>query len=134
MAVVFDVAGSACSFLSKYLLPLAERRGAENFHFVNELDYVIGKAIRKMGPRVVLSYVDLQITGEETSFDFQRSWLLPVLRDNVQNTELAFFIDYFYPLAEKCRLRSHKCINFDDKVQVAPLVKFFWRRKYVLPL
>lgn len=118
MAVVFDVAGASCHhFLAQYLVTLAERRGADNFKpHVNELDYVVGKAVRKMGPRVVLEHVDLQITGDESSYDFQRSWLLPVLRDNVQNTDLAFFIDYFYPLAERCRLRSHKCINYDDKI------------------
>ena len=118
MAVVFEVAGASCHhFLAQYLVTLAERRGADNFKpHVNELDYVVGKAVRKMGPRVVLAQVDLQITGDESSYDFQRSWLLPVLRDNVQNTDLAFFIDYFYPLAERCRLRSHKCINYDDKI------------------
>ncbi len=114
---MFDVAGSACqSFLSQYLPALADRRAADNFTFVNELDYVIGKAVRRMGPRIVLSEIDLQITGEESNYDFPRSWLLPVLRDNVANTELSFFIDYFYPLAEKCRLRSQKCLNFDDKI------------------
>ena len=118
MAVVFEVAGASCHhFLAQYLVTLAERRGADNFKpHVNELDYVVGKAVRKMGPRVVLEQVDLQITGDESSYDFQRSWLLPVLRDNVQNTDLAFFIDRFYPLAERCRLRSHKCMNYDDKI------------------
>ena len=118
MAVVFDVAGASCHhFLAQYLVTLAERRGADNFKpHINELDYVVGKAIRKMGPRIVLEHVDLQITGEERSYDFERSWLLPVLRDNVQNTDLAFFIEDFLPLAEKCRDRSHKCMNYDDKI------------------
>jgi len=37
--------------------------------------------------------------------DFPRSWLLPVIRDNVQETELAFFTSYFLPLAVKLRQR-----------------------------
>ena len=80
MAVVFEVAGASCHhFLAQYLVTLAERRGADNFKpHVNELDYVVGKAVRRMGPRVVLEHVDLQITGDESSYDFQRSWLLPV--------------------------------------------------------
>ena len=117
MAVVFDVVGRHCNeILGQFLINLADRRNAENFAFTNELDFVIGKAIRTLGPKKVLSYVDLQITGEETSYDFPRSWLLPVLRENIQNTELSFFIEYFLPLAEKCRLKSHKCINLDDKI------------------
>ena len=40
--------------------------------------------------------------------DFPRSWLLPVLRENVINTELAFFVEEFLPLAEKMRDASNR--------------------------
>ena len=38
--------------------------------------------------------------------DFPRSWLLPVIRDNVMETELGFFTSYFLPLAARLRLRG----------------------------
>ncbi len=39
-------------------------------------------------------------------YDFPRSWLLPVLRNNIQQTELGFFTQYFLPLAAKLRTRG----------------------------
>ena len=58
MSCVLDVCGSRCSAqLGQLLLPqLAERRDSEagdTFAFKNELDYVVGKAVRRMGPRQV---------------------------------------------------------------------------------
>jgi len=43
--------------------------------------------------------------------EFPRSWLLPVIRDNVQETELAFFTAYFLPLAAKLRQRGNNNNN-----------------------
>ena len=40
------------------------------------------------------------------NFEFPRSWLLPVLRDNIRETELGFFTSYFLPLAAKLRSRA----------------------------
>ncbi|XP_059092600.1 RRP12-like protein [Tigriopus californicus] len=117
LSIVFDVAGEEFPAITGAILPeLAERRNSENFAFTNELDYVVGKAVRKLGPKMVLSFIDLQIKGDDNPRSgFPRSWLLVVMRGNIQNTELGFFIDYFYPLAEKCRLRSHRCLNQDDR-------------------
>lgn len=117
LSIIFEVAGQEFPAITGAILPeLAERRNSDNFAFTNELDYVVGKAVRKLGPKRVLSFIDLQIKGDEhPKCGFPRSWLLVVMRGNIQNTELGFFIDYFYPLAEKCRLRSHRCLNQDDR-------------------
>ena len=58
MSCVLDVCGARCSsHLGKLFLPqLAERRDADAgdaFALKNELDYVVGKAVRRMGPRKV---------------------------------------------------------------------------------
>ena len=71
-------------------------------------DFVVGKAIRTMGPDVVLTHIPLGITGNEQTYDFPRSWLLPVLRENVQKTKLAFFKTYFLPIATTCYQRMLK--------------------------
>lgn len=39
-------------------------------------------------------------------YNFPRSWMIPVIRDNVCNTELGFFASYFLPLAAKFRQRG----------------------------
>lgn len=35
--------------------------------------------------------------------EFPRSWLIPVIRDHVKNTQLAYFTSYFFPLANKLK-------------------------------
>ena len=70
---------------------------------------MVGRAIRRMGPEAVLSYVPLQITGRsDESLEFPRSWLLPIMRENIQSTQLAFFKTYFLPLAAACKARSNQ--------------------------
>ena len=78
-------------------------------------DYVVGKAVRTMGPDVVLSHIPLGITGNEQTYEFPRSWLLPVLRENVQKTKLIYFKSYFLPIATACYLRAQKAKKDDDK-------------------
>lgn len=41
--------------------------------------------------------------------EFPRSWMVPVIRDHVKNTHLAFFISYFIPLASTLKQRG-KCV------------------------
>ena len=69
LTTFFAVCGAKYSgIVGNCLKSLAELRSSANFTFTNELDYVIGKAVRTMGPEVVLSHVPLQITGKEESF------------------------------------------------------------------
>ena len=88
---------------------LSQLRASDNFDFEAELDLVVGRAVSVLGPRRVLEAVPLNITGEETDYEFRSSWLLPIFRDNIRNTELAFFVEYFLPLAAKCLARSTSC-------------------------
>ena len=69
-----------------------------------------------MGPEVVVKHIPLQITGKEESYEFPRSWLLPVLRENIQNANLAFFKTYFLPMAMACQARAAKAENENDKI------------------
>ena len=68
-----------------------------------------------MGPDVVLNHIPLGITGNEQNYEFPRSWLLPVLRENVQKTKLAFFKNYFIPIAAACYARAQKAKKEEDK-------------------
>ncbi len=115
---LFAAAGSSSGEqLCKYLPLLAERRAGDNFPFVNQLDYAVGKAIRVFGPAAVLTAIPHGITGDDgETLDFPRSWLLPVLRENVQRTQLAYFVENFLPLSEKLRDAANRCINRSNDV------------------
>lgn len=103
---VFAVWGATFSALAKVLPDrltasvsvLADLRESNNFEYSMQLDHAVGAAVRALGPKRVLEQVPLRITGVEDDPNFPRSWLLPVLRDNIKETELKFFIDYFFPL------------------------------------
>ena len=103
-------------YLSSLLKSLAGLRASPRFPYEAEVDYAIGKAVRISGPRFLLKCVPLSITGQEESYEFTNSWLLPILRENISHTELCFFIEYFLPLAQKCHARVPKCQQEQDRV------------------
>ncbi|XP_068114238.1 RRP12-like protein [Hyperolius riggenbachi] len=103
----FEVAGKFCHpFMKKCLQTLADLRISPHFPHTAELDRTVGAAVSSMGPEVVLQAVPLQIDGTEETCDFPRSWLVPVIRDHVKNTELGFFTRYFLPLATAVKKRA----------------------------
>lgn len=96
----FDACGKeAHPIMKKCLQSLADLRLSPHFPHTASLDLAVGSAVASMGPEVVLEAVPLEIDGSEETLDFPRSWLLPVIRDYVEETRLAFFTSYFLPLA-----------------------------------
>ncbi|OLL26035.1 Ribosomal RNA-processing protein 12 [Neolecta irregularis DAH-3] len=75
-------------------------RMSEQFDYKGEADSIIGAAIRGMGPEVVLTVLPLNIEGEILG-EPGRAWMLPLLRDNVSNTNLNHFIEEMVPLSER---------------------------------
>uniref|UniRef100_A0AAR2J9F8 Ribosomal RNA-processing protein 12-like conserved domain-containing protein n=1 Tax=Pygocentrus nattereri TaxID=42514 RepID=A0AAR2J9F8_PYGNA len=92
--------------MTKSLQSLCDLRATPRFPFCGELDLAIGRAVESMGPHVVLSAVPLLITGTDDDLEFPRSWLIPVIRDHVKNTQLAYFTSYFLPLASTLKQKA----------------------------
>lgn len=86
-----------------YLLPLVkstgELRGNEGFQGQKKADEVLGHAIRGLGPQAVLSVLPLNLAKPKAKQP-GRAWLLPLLRDNVTNTNLEHFKSELVPLSE----------------------------------
>ncbi|XP_035210355.1 RRP12-like protein, partial [Stegodyphus dumicola] len=100
----FQVMGKHCyTVMLKCLQSLADMHDSYKFPYVTELEKAIGIAIQSMGPQIVLQAIPMHINRDMDKPDFPRSWLLPLLRDNIKKTELKFFIQYFLPLAGKIR-------------------------------
>lgn len=106
--VSFEVLGNHCpKLLRKLLVSLCDLRGTHQFPYVNKLDRAVGMAIQKMGPRVVLEAVPLQLDKEIGGpCNFPRSWLLPVLKDNIKDTELKYFFEVLLPLSADLRAKA----------------------------
>ena len=43
--------------------------------------------------------------GPTEDIDLARSWMLPVFRDHIQDTQMAFFAEYFLPLALQLKVK-----------------------------
>ena len=64
----------------------------------------------------MLESIPLNITGAEKDYEFTTSWILPVLRENINKTRLAFFTEYFLPLAASCLRRSKEAKAVGDNI------------------
>lgn len=78
---------------------VGELRGNDSFNGKKEADVVLGNAIEAMGPDSVLQTLPLNLAKPKAG-QSGRAWLLPILRDHVQNTNLAHFRSEFVPLSE----------------------------------
>lgn len=78
---------------------IGELRGNDSFNGKKEADVVLGNAIEAMGPDSVLQILPLNLAKPKAGQP-GRAWLLPILRDHVQNTNLAHFRSEFVPLSK----------------------------------
>lgn len=78
---------------------IGELRASDSFNGKKEADVVLGKAIQSMGSEAVLGILPLNLAKSQKGLP-GRAWLLPLLRDNVINTNLSHFRSEFVPLSE----------------------------------
>ena len=133
LATFIDITGNTrCNtFMGNCLRTFSDLRASVNFRFTNELDYVVGKAFRKMGPEVVLSHIPLNITGNEKNLEFPRSWMLPIMRETLQNTKLGFFISHFLPMQHACKLRVLQAQK-DNEIAISKIYEILYTQIWAL--
>ncbi|KAG9484706.1 RRP12-like protein isoform X2 [Eleutherodactylus coqui] len=130
----FETAGKFCHpIMRKCLQTLADLRIAAHFPHTGELDHAVGAAVESMGPEAVLRAIPLQIDGTEDTLDFPRSWLVPVIRDFVKNTELDFFTRYFLPLAERLKKRAGELAEAGRNLEAKIYETLQWQIWTMLP-
>ncbi|KAI4275479.1 MAG: hypothetical protein LQ337_003192 [Flavoplaca oasis] len=99
-AVLFEaLRWRAIPLAQSIVATIGELRASESFNGKKEADVVLGKAIQSMGPEAVLGMLPLNLIRSQKGQP-GRAWLLPLLRDNVMNTNLAHFRSEFVPLSE----------------------------------
>uniref|UniRef100_A0A023GCH0 Hipothetical protein n=1 Tax=Amblyomma triste TaxID=251400 RepID=A0A023GCH0_AMBTT len=99
-ATCFEVLGKRCvDHMREPLNQIAELHGSQTYANDTIVDRAVAAAVKTMGPEAVLKAVPLDMGGEESCPDFKRSWMLPILRDNIKATRLSFFVTHFLPLA-----------------------------------
>ncbi|NXL56052.1 RRP12 protein, partial [Chordeiles acutipennis] len=134
LEVFFETCGKQCHpIMRKCLQSLCDLRLSPHFPYTTEVDQAVGAAVSTMGPEVLLEAVPLEIDGKEETLDFPRSWLLPVLRDNVQGARLGFFTSYFLPLAATLKSRALEFTQAGKSVEAKIYDTLQWQVWTLLP-
>ncbi|XP_069877429.1 RRP12-like protein [Dipodomys merriami] len=134
LCVFFEVCGrQAHPVMKKCLQSLCDLRLSPHFPHTAALDQAVGAAVTSMGPEVVLQAVPLEIDGSEETLDFPRSWLLPVIRDHVRETRLAFFTTYFLPLANTLKSKAMDLAQAGSTVESKIYDTLQWQIWTLLP-
>lgn len=98
-ATCFEVLGKKCGKdMLEPLRTMAEWRESPKHSNKALVDRTIAAAIKAMDPELVLQAIPLNMSGDKCQ-DFQRSWILPLLRDNLRSTRISLFTNNFLPLA-----------------------------------
>ncbi|XP_015455468.1 RRP12-like protein isoform X2 [Pteropus alecto] len=134
LCVFFEACGrQAHPVMKKCLQSLCDLRLSPHFPHTAALDQAVGAAVASMGPEVVLQAVPLEIDGSEETLDFPRSWLLPVIRDNVRETRLGFFTAYFLPLATTLKSKAMDLAQAGSTVESKIYDTLQWQIWTLLP-
>ncbi|RWS27747.1 RRP12-like protein [Leptotrombidium deliense] len=99
-ALLFEVFGPQYPEAFKSILKnLSELRESYGFKFISELESAIGYAVKYMGTETVLEAIPLTLDLE--TLNLNRSWLIPVLRDNVFAANLGLFASLFMSYSQQ---------------------------------
>ncbi|KAJ8712879.1 hypothetical protein PYW08_008183 [Mythimna loreyi] len=113
IAVCFEVGNEKVSnSLGPLLRKLNDRRESHNFDNDKEVEYATGCAIKSLGPEFVLRIIPLR-DGPE-NINLERSWLLPVLKEKITNSNLKFFATEILEMATFCRKKSRELTQLKD--------------------
>ncbi|PZC71281.1 hypothetical protein B5X24_HaOG213683 [Helicoverpa armigera] len=113
IAVCFEIGNDkVANSLGPLLKKLNDRRESHNFDNDKEVEYATGCAIKALGPEFVLRIIPLR-DGPET-INLERSWLLPVLKEKITNSNLKFFATEILEMATFCRKKSRELTQMKD--------------------
>ncbi|KAK9890844.1 hypothetical protein WA026_012190 [Henosepilachna vigintioctopunctata] len=115
IGTMFEAGGIHCTdlFLGT-LKTLSELRDSYKFSYNNELEYAVGAAVRSLGPESVLNVITLKKENGDLNID--RSWLLPVLKENIKYSSLDFFLKNILSLAMFSQRRSIQLAELNDGI------------------
>ncbi|XP_022120685.2 RRP12-like protein [Pieris rapae] len=112
IAVCFEIGNDKIAFaLGPLLKKLNDRRESHNFFNEKEAEYATGCAIKSLGPEFVLNIIPIRV---DDTINLDRSWLLPVLKEKITNSNIKFFATEILELATFCRRKSRELADAND--------------------
>lgn len=96
----------SCTYLIEPLIaPLFAIRDAPNFDNNSLFTTTAGKVLKLLGAEKLLKVYPLSIEDGDT-VDIPNGWLVPILRDNISQSQLSFFVSDLVPLTATLRART----------------------------
>ncbi|XP_054159649.1 RRP12-like protein [Oppia nitens] len=83
-------------FTTNIIIKMVAIRDSYDCAYSSQIDRTIGRVCLVFGPKYIIQLCPMDLNDDNT--DICHNWLLPILRDNIRNTEISLFIDYFYPI------------------------------------
>lgn len=115
MLCSFQIGNNKLTYiLGPLLKKLNDIKESHNFNHHKEVEYATGSAIKALGPEFVLTYIPLR---DGTDINLERSWLLPVLREKIINSNLKYFATEILDMATFCRKKSRECKQNNDNTK-----------------
>eukprot|EP00742_Colponemidia_sp_Colp-10_P007043 GILJ01007559.1.p1 GENE.GILJ01007559.1~~GILJ01007559.1.p1 ORF type:complete len:1269 (-),score=253.53 GILJ01007559.1:82-3888(-) len=117
LALLFRRLGRASqSLLSNLLAAMGALHSTSEAHYKSLLEDAVGAAVTAMGPKrfleiLPLSLEDVDSLNNWNYTELSRSWLLPLFKSHIKNTELRCFGEYFLPLAARLNQLSTQASN-----------------------
>ncbi|CAG9529542.1 unnamed protein product [Cercopithifilaria johnstoni] len=104
---IFEISKSAINqeSFARALKTLAGLRNDDNRCIIPDIDLTVGAAVRHIGAENVLRVLPLELDPQNVALvtQFERSWLMPILRLNICNQSIALALQFFLPLAHRLR-------------------------------
>ncbi|XP_028391311.1 RRP12-like protein [Dendronephthya gigantea] len=107
--------------LKKCLISLCNLHNSHGIRCRKEIAKTVGTAFQTIGPKFVLSVVPLDLEKDTNVYEFPRSWLLPVMRDHVQETEMVYFFQKLLPLANSLLAKAENLRNGGSELEAKVL-------------
>uniref|UniRef100_A0A7E4VCP7 NUC173 domain-containing protein n=1 Tax=Panagrellus redivivus TaxID=6233 RepID=A0A7E4VCP7_PANRE len=112
MTILFNESKKAVDspIFEKVLNTLANLREKDDCFCKSEIDAVIASAIRNVGLSRVVGIIELGIDPSAPVMpdDFKRSWMLPLLANNVRDESINYFVNSVIPVLVKLHERLDK--------------------------
>jgi len=114
----FSVFGKTCgSAMIKCAINLIDLHDSHQFPFMNDLQKAVGAAFKTIGPKPILDVAPLDLIRTDGKCEFPRAWLLPLMKDSIQETELQYFISELLPVAAKLRQKALQCKEASENLE-----------------
>ncbi|KAI3661311.1 hypothetical protein MP638_005748 [Amoeboaphelidium occidentale] len=100
----------------------------EHFAGMEEFTRAIGSAISAVGAKEFVKIMPFGLTKT----GFTRPWVVPIMKENIKDPELAFFLDFIVPLSQSLAERGKELLSLKSTEMEGKLCAIVWSQLWGL--